>query len=87
MVLHNRDGRVVDCGREQNIWIPVELCTVGAGQPFRDQLDPDQTANMIRVACTKPENNAHLITSEGTRLLAIDDVTKGPVGSFGFPSA
>lgn len=80
ITLQDPNGRVVDCGMSQNILIPVELCTVPPGQPFRDSLTPLQTAEMIKVACNPPEVNARRITTAGTQLLGIGDISDGPVG-------
>lgn len=56
---------IVSSGTEQKpIWIPAELCTVMAGQPYRGKLNGSQTTRMLRIAARPPAENASRIMAE-----------------------
>ncbi|KAI9845325.1 MAG: hypothetical protein M1837_004947 [Sclerophora amabilis] len=70
--LDNPNVPVVNIGNEQHpSWIPAQLCNVLPGQVARKKLSPDQTQEMIKVACRKPAENASLIVGEGARVMGI----------------
>ena len=72
---------VVNLGNAEHPMItPAELCNVIPGQMARQKLDPEQTAQMIRVAVRKPSKNARLIVDEGAKVMGLgQNVPDGPV--------
>ena len=62
--------------------IPAELCTVVAGQAARQKLSSNQTTNMIRFACRRPDQNRASIINDGLGILgATSPDLHGPVSS------
>ena len=45
-------------------WIPAELCTAIAGQPYRGGLNGNQTTRMLTIASRPPAENAYRIMAE-----------------------
>ncbi|KAI9888112.1 MAG: hypothetical protein M1823_000047 [Watsoniomyces obsoletus] len=63
---------IVNCGRQDRAtWMPPELCMVIPGQVARKKLSPNQTAEMIKVACRRPAANAKLAIGEGAQLMGL----------------
>jgi hypothetical protein len=48
------------------IYIPIEMCTVLPGQPYRKFLTGDQTSQMLKFAARVPNQNAMSIAGDGT---------------------
>jgi eukaryotic translation initiation factor 2C len=48
------------------IYVPMEMCTVLPGQPYRKFLSGDQTTQMLRFAARVPNQNAMSIAGDGT---------------------
>lgn len=64
---------VVNIGsHEKPCYLPAEVCTVLEGQVARQKLSPDQTSNMIKIACRSPGNNALDISTGGLNLMGVD---------------
>jgi len=60
--------------------MPAELCNVIPGQVAKKKLSPEQTQEMIKVACRRPAVNAGLIVGEGAQVMGIGpDHSDGPV--------
>ncbi|KAI9795475.1 MAG: hypothetical protein M1833_007005 [Piccolia ochrophora] len=78
--LSNPEAPIVNVGNaEHPCWMPAELCNVIPGQVARKKLSPEQTQEMIKVACRKPAANARLITGEGAHVLGLgSDHQDGP---------
>ncbi|MCJ1384902.1 hypothetical protein MMC17_008020 [Xylographa soralifera] len=57
--------------RDNQVWVPPEVCRVLPGQPARFKLDSDQTKNMITFAARDPSRNEDLICKEGLPVLGI----------------
>ena len=56
---------VVPLGSKDNpSWIPAELCTAIAGQPYRGGLNGNQTSRMLTIASRPPAENAYRIMAE-----------------------
>lgn len=63
---------VVNVGNAQYpMWMPPELCIVMPGQVAKKVLSPEQTQEMIKVACRRPAANAALIVGEGAQVMGI----------------
>jgi len=60
---------LVDVGGAKSIFLPPEVCSILAGQPFRGRLLDEQTSEMIKVAAKTPNVNAQAITVSGLREL------------------
>ena len=60
---------LVDVGGQKSIYLPPEVCSIVAGQPFRGRLLDEQTGEMIKVAAKTPNVNADAITVSGLREL------------------
>lgn len=50
------------------IYIPMEMCTVLPGQPYRKLLSGDQTTRMLAFAARAPNQNAMSITGDSERI-------------------
>jgi hypothetical protein len=48
------------------MYIPIEMCTVLPGQPYRKFLTGDQTSQMLKFAARVPNQNAMSIAGDGT---------------------
>jgi eukaryotic translation initiation factor 2C len=48
------------------IYIPIEMCTVLPGQPYRKFLSGEQTTQMLKFAARVPNQNAMSIAGDGT---------------------
>jgi eukaryotic translation initiation factor 2C len=53
------------------IYIPIEMCTVLPGQPYRKFLSGEQTTQMLKFAARVPNQNAVSITGTGLKLLQV----------------
>jgi eukaryotic translation initiation factor 2C len=63
----------VNVGTKDNpSYVPPEVCMVVPGQPSNAKLSPDQTAQMIKFAVRKPNENAEFIASAGYKLLGFN---------------
>ena len=63
---------VVNVGNKANpSYLPVDVCTIMPGQSFQSKLDPNQTAEMIRVAVRPPFVNAKSIAEDSTGTLGL----------------
>ncbi|KAG0701847.1 Piwi domain-containing protein [Suillus ampliporus] len=84
---HAHDLPVVDISGPNSkfsIYVPVELCEIEPGQPFRGCLNEKETVNMIQFACNPPKVNANTITERGLPSLGFTPQTLGsPLSSFG----
>ncbi|KAF3937824.1 hypothetical protein ABW19_dt0206716 [Dactylella cylindrospora] len=61
---------VVNVGsKDRANWMPAELCTVAPGQPYKGNLESENTAELIKFACRPPTRNALTITSAGIKAL------------------
>ena len=64
---------VVNVGTvEKPSYLPAEVCQIGPCEPFRKELSPEQTKNMIRFAVRKPADNARSLVQEGVALLNLN---------------
>lgn len=64
--LKRPDIPVLNVGKSGDpIYIPIELCTVLPGQPYRKFLTGDQTAQMLKFAARVPNQNAMSIAGDG----------------------
>ncbi|KAK2762261.1 hypothetical protein FQN54_001271 [Arachnomyces sp. PD_36] len=78
---------VVNVGSDaRRVYIPVSLCTVVLGQVVRKKLEPAQTSEMIRTACSRPAENAEAIHRSGLPLMGITGPQSGDnlLSKFGF---
>lgn len=74
---------VVNVGSVQDpIYLPVEVCRIGPCEPFKGELLPDQTKEMINFAVRKPAQNAQSIVNEGVAILNIDQSTNPTQSAF-----
>lgn len=74
----------INLGNAQHpIWTPPELCQVVAGQIANQKLTPDQTAEMILVACRRPRLNAEYVTTEGAQVVGVGEGIKDGPTLFG----
>lgn len=66
VVLAKPDLAVLNVGAVSDpIYIPMELCTVLPGQPYRKFLTGDQTSQMLKFAARVPNQNAMSIAGDG----------------------
>lgn len=71
---------VVNVGTpDKPVLVPPELCTVLPGQVARRALNPNQTTEMINVACRRPAENARLITTEGAQVIGMTQGNQNPL--------
>ena len=92
-VLKEPNHPVLNVGSTHDpIYIPIELCTVLPGQPYRKFLSGDQTTKMLKFAARVPNQNAMSIAGDadkpgiGLRLLHLQgapDVQSRSVVPFG----
>jgi eukaryotic translation initiation factor 2C len=83
---HPADLPVVDIAGPQKstpVWVPAELCDVEL-QAYGEKLSPEETAQMIRVACRPPAANATDTVERGLPQLAF---TQGTMASASSPLA
>ncbi|KAK6514246.1 hypothetical protein TWF506_008644 [Arthrobotrys conoides] len=66
-----------------NTMIPMELCTISAGQLYRGKISENQTSNMIRFACRDPTSNAKIITETGLKTLGLNNAQTSIPYKFG----
>lgn len=59
-------------GTNTEIYVPMELCTVVFGQPYRSDLPIKAKADMIKFAAQPPDSSKRLILSKGLRALGHD---------------
>lgn len=70
------DWPVLNVGtRADPQYLPIELCTVLAGQPFRRMLAGNHTSEMIKFAARPPAENAMSIATKGVQMYGIDSAT------------
>ncbi|KAK0467814.1 argonaute-like protein [Desarmillaria tabescens] len=82
-LIHGADLPVVNVGNAKRpVWLPAELCTIEAGNPYRGRLSNQEVAQMIRHACNPPHVNAESITGEGFSNLSLSP-PQPPVDGFG----
>ncbi|KAK0452977.1 argonaute-like protein [Desarmillaria tabescens] len=80
---HGADLPVVNVGSiKKPTWLPAELCTIEAGNPYRGRLGEQKVAQMIRYACNPPCAHAELIVGEGFKNLSLSP-PRSPVDGFG----
>ncbi|KAF7986868.1 hypothetical protein HWV62_12604 [Athelia sp. TMB] len=63
-------------------YIPAELCEIEHGESYRNKLDGDETANMIKYAAQRPGVNADAIVNRGPRTLGLNEPVS-PISGFG----
>ncbi|KAF8655729.1 hypothetical protein AX16_002966 [Volvariella volvacea WC 439] len=67
------DWELIDVGTPQREdLVPIEVCIVMPGQPYRGKLNDEHTAAMITVAANPPNINANEIVNRGIRELGYD---------------
>lgn len=72
MTLQHFQQPVMNVGTRQNpTYLPPEVCVILPGQSSLSKLEPDQTAQMIRFAVRRPNENASSIVSEGAETIGI----------------
>ncbi|KAK6329723.1 hypothetical protein TWF696_003589 [Orbilia brochopaga] len=62
--------QLIQAGRS---FLPVEVCSIAEGQPFRNRLSETQVSNMIGFACRDPTANAQLIVNSGLKVLNLEN--------------
>ncbi|EFW18723.1 hypothetical protein D8B26_005540 [Coccidioides posadasii str. Silveira] len=78
---------VINVGsRDRQCYLPAEYCNIIEGQVARQKLSPDQTTNMIRIACRNPTANALDISGQGLNLMGVGR-REGPKEKFGIDIA
>lgn len=80
---HPDDLPVVDIASRQKrvrIWVPAELCDVEL-QSYGEKLSPEETSQMIRVACRAPAVNAQEIIDTGLNQLALTGIASTQASS------
>lgn len=74
--------------RKEAIWVPAELCDIVPGSARRGKLTPDETAQMIKIACKPPAINSRCLLEEGLPKLGFAPQTRAPIlASFGIEIA
>ena len=72
MTLNWPNEILVNVGNKDNqVWVPSEVCRVLPGQPSRSKLGSEQTKNMIAFAARDPSRNEDLICRQGLPVLGI----------------
>ncbi|KAK0452966.1 argonaute-like protein [Desarmillaria tabescens] len=80
---HGADLPVVNVGSiKKPTWLPAELCTIEAGNPYRGRLGEQEVSQMIRLACNPPRVNAEFIVDEGFQRLSLSP-PQPPIDGFG----
>ncbi|PGH08751.1 hypothetical protein AJ80_07789 [Polytolypa hystricis UAMH7299] len=75
---------VINVGsKDKPSYLPVEVCRIGAGQPYNSKLDPGQTQQMIRFAVKRPATNAKYIVANLPRVLGAPGTTNPLLTSMG----
>lgn len=75
-------------GRKEAIWVPAELCDIVPGSARRGKLTPDETAQMIKMACKPPAINSRCLLEEGLPTLGFSPQRRAPIlASFGIEIA
>ena len=70
--LERPDLPVINVGtKDKPSYLPPEICFIPPGQPYRDELPPIATSNMIKVACNSPADNSNFIVSDGLEFLGL----------------
>ncbi|KAI9821501.1 MAG: hypothetical protein M1832_003349 [Thelocarpon impressellum] len=81
ITLEKPNAPVINVGLpDKPVFVPPELCTVLPGQVARRKLTDVQTAEMIKVACRRPAENARLIAGEGSQVVGISGGTPTTFG-------
>lgn len=65
---------VMNCGtHEKPVYLPVEVCEVESGQPYKSKISPIQTSNMLGFAVMgrRPAQNAESIVTNGVNMLRL----------------
>ncbi|KAJ5823479.1 hypothetical protein N7447_005819 [Penicillium robsamsonii] len=71
-LVHHNDMPVVNVGtRERPVYLPMEVCEILPGQPFKPDPTPTQRQNMIKFSCRRPPQNYDSIMSEGLGIMGI----------------
>ncbi|KAK0250310.1 hypothetical protein B0A54_15094 [Friedmanniomyces endolithicus] len=85
IILRKPELPVLNVGtRDDPQYLPIELCTVLPGQPYKRLLNGDQTSEMLRFAARAPNQNAMSIAGtanapgNGVRLFRLRDPPGGP---------
>ncbi|KAK4234170.1 ribonuclease H-like domain-containing protein [Achaetomium macrosporum] len=72
------DELVINVGSQvRPVYYPISVCTIVAGQSFREKLSGSQTAAMIKLAQLKPLHSAQCITQDGFQVIGIGTQPKG----------
>lgn len=80
---HPADLPVVNIGnRDKPNWMPAELCDIENGNVYRDKLNANETAEMIRYACSPPRINAEKIVDQGFPSTGLNP-PQSPLAGFG----
>ncbi|OQE42916.1 hypothetical protein PENCOP_c003G05851 [Penicillium coprophilum] len=77
-LVHHDDMPVVNVGtRERPVYLPMEVCEVVPGQPYKPDPATILRQNMIKFSCRQPPQNYASIMSEGLDIMGISgDHTK-----------
>ncbi|KAJ5504057.1 hypothetical protein N7463_006931 [Penicillium fimorum] len=71
-LVHHKDMPVVNVGtRERPVYLPMEVCEILPGQPYKPDPITSQRQNMIKFSCRWPPQNYDSIMSEGLDILGI----------------
>lgn len=69
---------VINVGsRNKPSYLPVDVCTVEAGQPAKSKLNPNQASAMIKFAVRSPGENADSVVKEGPEVLGLQPDLRG----------
>lgn len=61
----------INIGSANPVWIPAEVARIVEGQAYFGKLPDRQTAEMIKIACRPPKENAEMITNVGLPRLGL----------------
>ncbi|KAJ5642280.1 hypothetical protein N7490_006280 [Penicillium lividum] len=77
---------VINVGNRQfPVYLPMDVCEVGPGQPVGTKLSPDQTSDMLKFAVMgrKPAQNAQSIVTNGVGMLGLGEPLSATLAAFG----
>ncbi|KAJ5374731.1 hypothetical protein N7517_006737 [Penicillium concentricum] len=71
-LVHHDNMPVVNVGtRENPIYLPMEVCEILPGQPYKPDPTTIQRQNMIKFSCRRPPQNYDSIMTEGLEIMGI----------------
>ncbi|KAJ5642765.1 hypothetical protein N7490_006765 [Penicillium lividum] len=77
---------VINVGNRQfPMYLPMDVCEIGPGQPVGTKLSPDQTSDMLKFAVMrrKPAQNAQSIVTNGVGMLGLSEPLSATLAAFG----